>query len=470
MQIEIVSSAPNAAPTADPANATSEEATGSGSFAELLDAVADDSTESPVDEDADDDSVDEWLTAPVLVPFIPVIPVQEVTEGQLAGATNVESEEEGTSIDASDGVVAVATPVAESFDGLSESPKAHASLVDPTATAPQIASAAGVTNSAAGVAMESMPAANADIAAIESASEIENIAPLANGPVTTETVKETGTAVPMPETPEASVATQAATAAQAIATADVQGTAAEGDASNGTSGANDTPVEPTANHKGVAARLARALERAADGSAPHRAAVASGEHGQSFDQGADHQPSFGDWLREQLPQVAHAGAQSPTTSAFSVVAPAHHDSRVAGVIASSETSLLSGGPVAPREQDVAMQIVQSLRLQFRDGIGEAVLKLKPEHLGSVAISLRVENGGIKANVQADMPAVRQWLESQQDTLRSALAEHGLRLDRFDVEPDGQRQASHEDPRERSPRKRQPQRGPQGDQPVFEVVV
>ena len=40
-----------------------------------------------------------------------------------------------------------------------------------------------------------------------------------------------------------------------------------------------------------------------------------------------------------------------------------------------------------------MQILQSLRLQFRDGIGEAVLKLKPEHLGSVAISLRIANGG-----------------------------------------------------------------------------
>jgi flagellar hook-length control protein FliK len=117
-----------------------------------------------------------------------------------------------------------------------------------------------------------------------------------------------------------------------------------------------------------------------------------------------------------------------------------------------------------------MQLVQSLRLQFRDGIGEAVLKLKPEHLGSVAISLRVENGGLKANVQADLPAVRQWLESQQEMLRTALAEHGLRLDRFEVEADGHRQAPPEEQQERSPRKRQTRRSSQSDQPVFEVVV
>ena len=243
-----------------------------------------------------------------------------------------------------------------------------------------------------------------------------------------------------------------------------------GAASTATSVTNDTPAEPARNPKGVAARLARALERAAEASAPHRAETASGESGHSFDQGAaDHQPSFGDWLREQLPQATNVAAQSPSTPAFSLAAPAHHDARIASVIGSAETSLMPGAPL-PREHDVTMQILQSLRLQFRDGIGEAVLKLKPEHLGSVAISLRVENGGLKANVQADLPAVRQWLESQQDTLRSALAEHGLRLDRFDVEPDGQRQASPEDPQERSPRKRQAQRGPKADQPVFEVVV
>jgi flagellar hook-length control protein FliK len=231
----------------------------------------------------------------------------------------------------------------------------------------------------------------------------------------------------------------------------------------------DTAFEPAPKHRGVAARLARALEGAQEVLAAHRGETESGESSRSFDGSSERQSSFGDWLRDQLPQAANSGAQSPSTPALSVASATQHIPRVSGAVGSPETGLMPGGPIS-REHDVALQIVQSLRVQFRDGIGEAVLRLKPEHLGSVAISLRIEDGGLKASVQAELPAVRQWLESQQDTLRSALAEHGLRLDRFDVEPDGQRQASPEDHPERAPRKRQVRRSPQTEQPVFEVVV
>src|SRR4030095_3924295 len=135
--------------------------------------------------------------------------------------------------------------------------------------------------------------------------------------------------------------------------------------------------------------------------------------------------------------------------AFSFVAPVQNDARVSGLVASSAGTALPNTPAMPNEHDVTLQLVQSMRMQFRDGIGEAVLRLKPEHLGSVSISLRVENRGLKAHVQADMPAVRQWLESQQDTLRSALAEHGLRLDRLYVEPRGGRQTAPDDQRRRT---------------------
>ena len=128
-------------------------------------------------------------------------------------------------------------------------------------------------------------------------------------------------------------------------------------------------------------------------------------------------------------------------------------------------------PMTIPERDVIAQLVQSLRVQFRDGIGEAVVKLKPEHLGSVQISIRIENGAIKATVQAEAPAVRQWLESQQDTLRTSLAEQGLRLERFVVEPDGERQTAQGDTRQqREQRRRQHRRMSEKDQPAFEVTV
>ena len=100
-------------------------------------------------------------------------------------------------------------------------------------------------------------------------------------------------------------------------------------------------------------------------------------------------------------------ARSPCgASTFSIVSPLQNDARVAGMLASSAGNRDAWDAGDAVEHDVTLQIVQSMRMQFRDGIGEAVLKLKPEHLGSVSISLRVENGGLKANVQADMPAVQ----------------------------------------------------------------
>jgi flagellar hook-length control protein FliK len=247
-----------------------------------------------------------------------------------------------------------------------------------------------------------------------------------------------------------------------------QSTPTAGGDSNNESVTTETPIEPTASHKGVAARFARALERAVDPAVPDRVETTEGGNSQSFDQGADRRP-FGDSLREHV-QSSGADSRSVSSPTMTLALPAPHDSRIGAVIGSSDASLVPGGPALPREHDLTLQLVQSLRLQFRDGIGEAVLKLKPEHLGSVAISLRVENGGLTANVQADLPAVRQWLESQQDTLRNALAEHGLRLDRFDVEPDGQRRSSSESRDERSPRKRQARPTTHSEQPVFEVVV
>jgi flagellar hook-length control protein FliK len=127
------------------------------------------------------------------------------------------------------------------------------------------------------------------------------------------------------------------------------------------------------------------------------------------------------------------------------------------------------------ERDVVERMVQSLRVQFRDGIGEAVVRLKPEHLGSVQVSLKIENGAITATVQAEVASVRHWLESQQDTLRTSLAEHGLRLERFVVQPDGERQSARDDAQPREQRRQQQRtRGRAAmsgtDQPVFDVTV
>jgi flagellar hook-length control protein FliK len=222
----------------------------------------------------------------------------------------------------------------------------------------------------------------------------------------------------------------------------------------------------------TAARFARAVERAAaltGTEASGGAAVAStAPAGQS----AGQQPPFGEATPDQTAERFGAVRQAATGGmTFTIAAPTPIDVRAITTAMAGATHAAEGAPGSIPERDVMAQLVQSMRLQFRDGIGEAVLKLRPEHLGSVQISLRIENGAIKATVQAELPAVRLWLESQQETLKNSLADQGLRLERFVVEPDGERQAAqHDAERQRQQRRRQHRREGSADQPVFEVLA
>ena len=100
------------------------------------------------------------------------------------------------------------------------------------------------------------------------------------------------------------------------------------------------------------------------------------------------------------------------------------------------------------EHAVVQQIVKAIRMQWKQGLGEARIRIEPEHLGTVHISLRVQAGAVTAVVKAENPTVQAWIETRQQELRSALDEQGLRLQRFEVlvDPEGRRQ-SRETPQE-----------------------
>jgi hypothetical protein len=100
---------------------------------------------------------------------------------------------------------------------------------------------------------------------------------------------------------------------------------------------------------------------------------------------------------------------------------------------------------APTELPVADQIVQAMRIQWRDGRGEATVTLHPEFLGNVSISLRVEQGGLTAVVRAEESQVREWIQANIGLLRERLQDQGLTLQKFEVS-DGY-QTPYEQPRE-----------------------
>jgi flagellar hook-length control protein FliK len=474
MQIDVMSGAAANVASATESTAASPEAGKKtpSSFADLLNGVADDQDDStPVDEvDEEELAGDEWVTMPLVAPFVPVIP-QDVVEIEDGNATSVEAI--GEDIAAEDVDTPLPAPVAEVVTAPDVKSFVDAKVPQPREAKQTESPPVRETSALRTPAVDAHPVEIVgDILseAVESDAKIEAATAIASKEATAAEpgakLDKAARTASVPKTVDANETAKPA-ATDVAANSAVQSAVHEVAASQAESVSNNGSSEPAPAPKGVAARFARAIERAIEHAvAP---AAGTGENNQSSNQNADGQPSFGEWLREQLPQLA-ARAHNGTAPVFALAAPAQNDARVSGLLAASGVKLPASTSALPNERDMTLQIVQSMRMQFRDGIGEAVLRLKPEHLGSVSISLRVENGGLKANVQADLPAVRQWLESQQDTLRSALAEHGLRLDRFDVEPDGQRRSSPESRDERSPRKRRARPTTHSEQPVFEVVV
>ncbi|MEP7116508.1 MAG: flagellar hook-length control protein FliK [Acidobacteriota bacterium] len=109
-------------------------------------------------------------------------------------------------------------------------------------------------------------------------------------------------------------------------------------------------------------------------------------------------------------------------------------------------------------ESVHSQIVQSLRVQWTGSAGEAKVRLRPEYLGEVVATIKVDQGAVTATLQAERPEVRKWLEDNTQTLREALVDHGLKLDRLIVQAEASRDASADDKQGR-PRARHQQNPP-----------
>jgi flagellar hook-length control protein FliK len=127
------------------------------------------------------------------------------------------------------------------------------------------------------------------------------------------------------------------------------------------------------------------------------------------------------------------------------------------------------------EADLPRQIVQAMRLQWKEGVGEARIRLTPDYLGEVTVAIRVEHGSVTAALEASTPAVRQWIESHEPILRQALAEQGLHLDRLIVTDEPQQTSSEPEQRRQNgdeqhqPEPRARRRKP-ADDTTFEVIV
>ena len=174
-------------------------------------------------------------------------------------------------------------------------------------------------------------------------------------------------------------------------------------------------------------------------------------------------------------QTSQAGPERTTTTftpaASTLVTTPAMPTTPSGATGAGEVAPLAdpaGLDSAARHPELQQQIVRAIRLQWRDGSGEATLRLQPERLGEVRVTLRVEHGRVVALLNADNPETRSWIQAHERVLRTALAEQGLDLDRLMVSDSLEergRKSQQEQPAYPRPR---PRPAPGGSEARFEV--
>ena len=112
------------------------------------------------------------------------------------------------------------------------------------------------------------------------------------------------------------------------------------------------------------------------------------------------------------------------------------------------------------EHEVVPQLVRAMHAQFRAGVGEARIRLNPEHLGEVRVAITIDGDRVSALLQVERPEVQRAIESQSDSLRSGLAAQGFTLEHLSVSRDDRARHPGSDDLEhrgRNPDQRMPQR-------------
>ena len=81
---------------------------------------------------------------------------------------------------------------------------------------------------------------------------------------------------------------------------------------------------------------------------------------------------------------------------------------------------------------VSDNFVEKFDMLLAGGKGEARIQLHPKHLGELKIHLLVENGSMKAVLDASTHQVKELLEANLQSLRQSLESQGIQVGRFDV--------------------------------------
>jgi flagellar hook-length control protein FliK len=111
-------------------------------------------------------------------------------------------------------------------------------------------------------------------------------------------------------------------------------------------------------------------------------------------------------------------------------APAHY---AAASGSGSNTAAGMEGNVSQADRVRFVQRVEQAFQDFNGQVGSVRLRLSPPELGSLQIEIRVAKGEMTAHVQAETTAARNILLDNLPALRERLAQHDIKVQRFDVD-------------------------------------
>ncbi|EPF0313250.1 flagellar hook-length control protein FliK [Enterobacter chuandaensis] len=91
----------------------------------------------------------------------------------------------------------------------------------------------------------------------------------------------------------------------------------------------------------------------------------------------------------------------------------------------------------PETQEWKQSVSQHIAIFSRNGLHSAEIRLHPEELGSLQISLRVQQDQAHIHIVSEHSHIRHAMEQAMPQLRAAMAESGIQLGQANVSADGQ---------------------------------
>ena len=161
-------------------------------------------------------------------------------------------------------------------------------------------------------------------------------------------------------------------------------------------------------------------------------------------------PAAGGWFDGATTSSGHATAPGSDVALSSPAPPVGLTTAQAGqtTAGSSQVSSPASAPGAP--MPVPSQVVRAISLAWKAGQGEARIRLQPEHLGELVVTLRVEQGVVVAIVKAENAEARERIQANEALLREGLAQQGLDLDSLVVTADPDRRREQPQTSQRRP--------------------